>query len=231
MSKIIIEPLQNLNSLKRGELKGIYKQWIYLDNCHYQVSCDYLEKVKFSIEDLNSTFEKDDFSYKDIVFVICLVDWIRESVNCIKKAFKMDILEEFAFSSNEIISDAKDYFVAMRSFIVAHPLETNRHNKFSLDGNYICVDLVPNDSMIIKLTSGHEEAFRYMDYKGMHNGETNSDFYLKTYASDFYSNKFFVHIGFRLEDIVKYARLCIQEIYEMDRYLSTLKLKDFQEGV
>lgn len=231
MSKIIIEPLQNLNSLKRGEHKGIYKGWIYKDEPNHQIACDYLEKVNFSIQDLNVVLKKNTFTYQDVIFIICLVDWIKGSVNCIKKAIKECVLNGFVFSSNKEILVAKDYFIAMRSFVVAHPLETNRHSKFSLDGNYICIDLEQNDNPIVKLISGHEEGFRYLDYSGMHNGNKKCDFYLKAYAHDFYMNKFSVHIGFKLEDIVRCARLGIQEIYEMDRYLSTLKLKDFQKGV
>lgn len=225
MTFLDIEPLRNLNDLKHG----IHKQWIYKDFPSQEIAGDYLQKICFSICDLNKVLSKKSFDYKDIVFIICLVDWIRESVNCIWTLFKKGILDDFSFFSQEALAKAKDYFVAIRSFVVAHPLETNRHDKFSLDGTYICLDLFQDDNPMIEATNDHDEKFRFLDYDGMHEGYAKNDFYLKAYSSKYYQNQFFLLIGFYLEDIVRYARLCVQKIYELDKFLSKLKMKNFKE--
>ena len=36
---------------------------------------------------------------------------------------------------------------------MAHPLGTNRHGKFGLDGDFICVDIMSKTSMITKQLS------------------------------------------------------------------------------
>lgn len=225
MTHLDIEPLRDLNDLKQG----LHKRWIYKDCPSQEIALDYLQKINFSIQDLNQTLSQKQFDYKDIVFIICLVDWIRESVNCILPLFKDGVSDNFSFSSQETLTKAKNYFCAIRSFIVAHPLETTRHKDFSLDGTYICVDLFQNDTSFVLLTTEHSEQYRYLDYAGMHGGYVKTDFYLKAYSSKYYQNQFFLLIGFGLEDIVRYARLCIQKIYELDKYLFKLKMKDFKE--
>lgn len=35
----------------------------------------------------------------------------------------------------------KDFFRAMRSFVSAHPLGTDRHPDYGLDGSLICIDI------------------------------------------------------------------------------------------
>lgn len=225
MTRLDIEPLRDLNDLKHG----IHKRWIYKDCLSQETLGDYLQKINFSIQDLNRTFSQKTFDYKDIVFIICLVDWIRESVNCILPLFKKGVLDDFSFSCQDTIAKVKKYFDAIRSFVVAHPLETNRHEGFSLNGTYICLDLFQGDDSMVALTSNHSEQYRYLDYEGMHEGFAKTDFYLKAYSSKYYQNRFFLLIGFCLEDIVRYARLCIQKTYELDKYLFKLKMKDFKE--
>lgn len=226
MTHLDIEPLRDLNDLKYG----IHKRWIYRDSLSQETLGNYLQKICFSICDLNKTFSQKTFDYKDMVFIICLVDWIRESVNCISSLFKEGILNDFHFSSQETLNKAKKYFVAIRSFVVAHPLETTRHTYFSLDGTYICVDFFQNDVPMVSKNEP-DERFRFIDYDGLHQGYVKTDFYLKVYSSKYYQNKFYLLIGFNLEDIVRYARLCIQKIYELDKYLFKLKIKDFKEVV
>lgn len=225
MTCLDVEPLKDLNDLRHG----FNKRWIYEDYPSQEIAFDYLQKINFSIQDLNQALSQKSFDYKDIVFIICLVDWIRESVRCILPLFKKGVLDEFHFSSQDTIAKVKKYFDAMRSFIVAHPLETDRHEVFSLDGTYICLDLFQGDDSMVALTSSHSEQYRYLDYEGMHGGFVKADFYLKAYSSKYYQNRFFLLIGFSLEDIVRYARLCIQKIYELDKYLFKLKMKDFKE--
>lgn len=225
MTCLNIEFLKNLNDLG----KGIHKHWIYKDFASRQIAGDYLQKMNFSIADLNKTFSKDSFDYKDIVFIICLVDWIGISISKIKGLFKNKIIDHFLFFNQNEFFVSKDYFKAIRSFVVAHPLETNRHNKYSFDGTYICLDLFQNDDPAVKMATGKANDVLYLDYYGLHKGVKECDFYLKTYSSKYYQNQYFLLIGFWLEDIVKYARLCIQEIYELDTFLSKLKMKDFKE--
>ena len=64
----------------------------------------------------------------------------------------------------------KKNFKAIRSFIVAHPLNTDRHTEFGYDGKKECIDIK------LKL-SEVEEAFSDYDRR-------NADFYLSYYDND-----------------------------------------------
>ncbi len=50
----MFEEIKNLNDLN----KGIYKQWIYGSKENYFIVCDYLQKINYSIQDINCELKK-----------------------------------------------------------------------------------------------------------------------------------------------------------------------------
>lgn len=69
----MFEEIKNLNDLN----KGIYKQWIYGSKENYFIVCDYLQKINYSIQDINCELKNEQFKMKEIVYIVVLVDWIK----------------------------------------------------------------------------------------------------------------------------------------------------------
>lgn len=122
--------LKNLN--KTGE--GLHKKWIFSSRLEYDLCCDYLQKLNYSIQDFNIEINsKDKLSVKTIMYLILLTTWIMESCDQIQKIIKPSVKR--GYKSEDELENAKAYMRAIRSFVVAHPLTTDRHSKFWLDGN------------------------------------------------------------------------------------------------
>src|SRR5699024_12809318 len=131
-----MEPLKNLNDLRNG----LYKRWIWRDMESYWRGMDCLQKINYSIQDLNHELDSlSDRPMKEVVFVISLVDWIRDAYNSDYKLLKPDIVASFTYQKEEYFQKAKNYLSAIRSFVVAHPLSTNRHAEYGFDADMICV--------------------------------------------------------------------------------------------
>lgn len=115
----------------------------------------------------------------------------------------------------------------MRSFILAHPMNTTKHKKFGFNGNFICVDLITKGKATLSLISN--EQFFNIDYYGLHRGKNNKHtYYLKSYSNDIDRNKYFKYISFSIEDILNVARVYIDALYELDTYLFKTKKKDIR---
>ena len=74
----IVDKLENLECLKNG----LDKKWIWNNADSFSLSCDYLQKINYCIQDLNSEIGSlSNPSMKEVVFVIVLIDWICEAVD------------------------------------------------------------------------------------------------------------------------------------------------------
>lgn len=119
-----VSELRNLNELNRG----IHKHWIWGSEDKFSLSCDYLQKINYSIQDLNSEIcNLCKPTMKEVVYVIVLVDWICEAVDSIHRILRKEVSCFLNISKEEDIQKAEKYFKAIRSFVVAHPLNTDRH--------------------------------------------------------------------------------------------------------
>ena len=145
-----MDELKNLNEIG----KGIDKQWVWGNKDSYYRSCDYLQKINYCIQDLNREFHNlSDKTMKELVFIIVLVDWICEAYTELPKILRKDIVDKDNYLEKAEVVESLKFFKALRSFVVAHPLGTNRHGKFGLDGDFICVDIMSKTSMITKQLS------------------------------------------------------------------------------
>lgn len=218
--------LQNLDGLKRQKIKGIYKHWIYVSMNDFHYVCDCLQKINYSIQDINGELTNNEFGMKEIVYIISLVDWIKDSYNRILGKIKNEVSQKYVYSKSSELKLAKDYFVAIRSYIVAHPMNTTRHNKFGFDGDFVCIDLKTSDSPLMLLI--RENQFFNVDYYGLHNGKNKKHkYYLLSYSNSMDKNKYFKYISFSIDDILNVARLYIDSIYELYNFLAKLKRKDY----
>lgn len=226
----MIDKIRNLNDLRRGDVRGLYKRWIYKTPNTYHKVCDYLQKINYSIQDLNSEIEcLSKISAKEIIYIISLVDWIIESFNAIMKALKTIIIENYSYTRSSELNKAKAYLKALRSFVVAHPLSTNRHKEFGLDGNFICVDITPSIGPLFVLLNNHLEYFYRLDYEGLKEKtfDETDDFYLRSYSEKDDEMKFSREIGSKISYLYRVAELYIEALYELDDYLSKQKKANF----
>lgn len=222
-----ISEIQNLNDICRRNRYGIYKQWIYKKE-DYMKMCDYMQKINYSIQDLNSTIEDlKEFNGKNVVYIISLVDWIREAFNAIINVINPIIIKDFHFSKQADFKKHTNYFKAIRSFIVAHPLKTDQHEQYGFDGNYICVDIRDNVDLFPLPDRSNEYSVSISGLRNKMLG--NEDFYLFCYSDKDDNMKYFKKIGCRYADIFDTARLYIDKLYELDKYLvKNIKRKDYE---
>lgn len=221
-----LKEIKNLNSINNA----IHKKWIWGSKESYNKSCDYLQKINYSIQDLNEEIKcLSNPEMKDVVFIISLVDWIKEAYSLIEKELINSLANDFAFSNQFELDASKKYFEALRSFVVAHPMNTTRHKEFNFDGDFICVDIqrfVQTRSIFFCNTFN----WYCLDYLGLHKCvEPNiCDMVLHAYSGKADGNEFFQFIGIDFKDIYHVAELYIDKLYELARYLSKKKKKDYE---
>lgn len=121
----------NLGDLN-GIGKGVDKRWIYKDDLACELAHDYLQKINYSMQDINNLLCENGQIEKrtDVIATIVMTDWIVESVRGYKSCLLSNLLDKFCFSRQEDLQKSHSFIKGIRSFIVAHPLDTNRHERF-----------------------------------------------------------------------------------------------------
>ncbi|MEG9429425.1 MAG: hypothetical protein VZQ61_00625 [Christensenellaceae bacterium] len=223
-----IPKIRNIGDIKRDNIEGVFKRWIYPKE-DYSKICDYMQKINYCIQDLNNELDSlQNAGMKEIVFIISLVDWIREAFLAIKNDILEEVIKGYIFSKELEIKKAEKYFLAIRSFVVAHPLTTNRHEDYGFDGDFICVDIRRPDKFLDYFPN--DEPFYYIDYTGLHKGRNKEvDFFLFSYSKKADDMKFYKKISAKFSDIYHVAELYIENLYELDKYLfKNAKYKNYK---
>lgn len=225
----MIDKVRNLNDICYCSRRGIYKRWILNNKSDYQKMCDYLQKINFSIQDLNAEIPHlDEPHMKSIIYVIILVVWIQEAFEKIKELYRQDVMKSFTYNREADLQNAKKYINAIRSFAVAHPLSTSRHPQYGFDGNYICVDIrtFQND-----VTSGFIDSnwIYQLELNGLSaSGNRDCDFYFYVYSEKDDGMRFFRYIGCNFTDIYHVANLYIDKLYSLNNYLKKQKKNNYR---
>ena len=123
---------------------GIWKKWPWKDSDHYELMSDLILKANYSIQDFNSTIGGGFLpNPKDTVYLVALATWIKDAFwqikeNCLRKEIKND----FEFSKQSELDDASKYLQVVRSVVIAHPLNSTRHQDYGFgpEGR-ICIDI------------------------------------------------------------------------------------------
>lgn len=218
-----IKELNNLNEL--NSLNS--KRWIWGSEYNHSITGDYLQKVCVSIMDLNSEIKYlDKPEIKDIVFVITLVCWMCEAKQSIYNKLRDEVKKYLNLKDDEELLKANEYMKALRSFVIAHPLETTRHSKYGMDGDLICVDFRFTDSPVSKIDTNPNN-WMLLDMNGIHENAIDepADFYLLVYSKKIDQMKYQKHIKVRFSDIYHVAELNIDYLYKLDKSLSKLTQK------
>ena len=187
--------------------------------------CDYLQKVNYCIQDFNSTISEGfDQNRKDTVFLIALTDWIIEAVEQVSYRYRDEVLSSFTYSRQAALESSKGYFKALRSFVLAHPLGTNRHKEYGLDGDLICIDIGPAGIATKMMKDGHYR----LTCSGIApiSSQEPTDVILSVYRKTD-GAVYFQHIGFDMRDVRDVAAVQIDYLYELDRYLTKQKQHDY----
>ena len=215
-----VSELKNLNELDRG----IHKHWIWGSEDKFLLSCDYLQKINYSIQDLNAEIRNlHTPTMKEVVYVIVLVDWICEAVDSIHKILRKEVIKFLNINDDTGLEQAMQYFKAIRSFVVAHPLNTDRHKAFGMDGDLICVDI---RTKFIATCSNSTDWF-FLNFDGLQKNTPDalSDFVLYVYSQKMDRMRYFKYIRADFSDLYYVAKLQIERLYALDFKLGKLTKK------
>ena len=186
-----------------------------------------MQKINYSIQDLNSTIDNlKKFDRRNIVYIISLVDWIREAFNAIIDVINPKVISNFRFLKQEELKRHSEYFKAIRSFVVAHPLNTTNHKEYGLDGNFICVDIRDDNGVCLWVKMKDKYV---ITIDGLKKEDSNMDFYLYCYSDKDDNMSHFKNVGCRYSDIYETAKLYIEKLYALDNYLTkNARKKDYE---
>ncbi len=209
-------------SLEYPSIEGFENKLIFQKCNSSHFIMDLIQKIFYTITDLNNEISNlDTPTNKSIIYVITLVDWIMHAVRILIDTVPLDIIKSFSFDKDSYVKQAQRYISAIRSFAVAHPLETNRHKNYGFDGNTICVDIRPNSNLSIM---PNERCF-YIDFTGKHpwSNEYKGDYCFYVYSkNDKYECFYALECSFF--DLYTAAQLFINKLDAVSHYLSQQKI-------
>ena len=212
---------------------GIWKKWPWKDSDHFELMSDLILKAKYSIQDFNSTIGGGFLpNPKDTVYLVALATWIKDAFwqikeNCLRKEIKND----FEFSKQSELDDASKYLQVVRSVVIAHPLNSTRHQDYGFgpEGR-ICIDIRGKSlldsfpkAVIYRITP---KGFSRISCVG------DNDIALMTCrnirsATEQKGKLHFERCCLDMRDIRNSAELYIDALYELDRHLGRIRRKDF----
>lgn len=218
--------ISNLNKL----YGGIDKQWIYSSKFDYSLVCDYLQKINYSIQDLNYEYENiKEAKAKEIIYIIVLSDWIKKSIREIKLSALKKCNFDYQSPNCEELENIRGYIESLRSYVVAHPLNTNKHSKYGLNGDFICVDIrMYNNKPKWVLAYRNEDSF-HIGLNGIEPLKVEGDnvCYLFSYSNSKDEYKYVHWVSFDIEDIYNSVNKLINELYCLNSYLRKKKKRDY----
>lgn len=218
-----IAELRNLNGLNHG----IHKHWIWGNEDNFYLSCDYLQKVNYCVQDLNAEIHNLQVpSMKEVIYVIALVDWICEAVDSLHTILKNEVVDYLNLEDDADCKQVTKYFKAIRSFVVAHPLNTTRHKAYGMDGDLICVDVRNRTSKLTETCSSSNDWF-LLTLNGLKENarDIQSDFILYVYSQRLDKMRYFKYIRANFSDLYYVAESQIKRLYALDSRLKNLTKK------
>lgn len=213
-------------TIRYPNANGILKSWILKDKCSDLIG-DVLQKINYSISDLNEEIKTYTPSAKNVVYQIVLSMWILEGAESLLSIFRDDVVKNFTYD-NQNYDEASKYIKALRSFVVAHPLNTNRHKKYGFDGDFVCTDIYTNKKSALAFVK--EDRLFKIDLEGVNNcnpENCDSDYFLKVYSKRKDNSNFYEIISCSFRDLYSSVNCLIDYIDALDKYLQKTKKRDF----
>ena len=222
-----IEPLKNTDDLGEGK-GGIRKKWPWKDPDHHELMSDLILKANYSIQDFNAAI-KDGFTpnIKDTVFLVALATWIKDAYWQINyTCLKEEIRTKFEFSRQNELTEARNYLEAVRSIVIAHPLNSTRHEGYGFgpEGR-ICID-VRRKSLLDSYPGAVIYRITPKGFEETDSVEDNEIALMTCRRTQTEKGKLhFERCCLDMRDIRNSAQVYIDALYELDRYLGRLRKK------
>lgn len=197
-----------MNNFKYVYFKNLMQTLVSKEE--YQLLGILVQKLNWNIKDINCLADNIE-SVKDIIYLIVLGDWIKEECQSIFDIYRR-YTRKFNYDDTNL-QNANIKFEAIRSFIVAHPLNTNRHKNFGYSGKKKCIDICT------KLPAGAKFLNRF--------DSENADFYI-TYYDDSISYKY-KYEGHMYNEIWECVYYNLDRIKCLEVYLAKIRKKNIQE--
>ena len=215
--------IKDLNGLRRFNHVGLYKQGHCVSFQKYQLVCDYLEKINYSLQDITTELQKTP-SRSSLICIVAYACWIQESITELKKCYKSYVFNNFLFNDTNI-KENTDFLKAIRSFVLAHPFATDRHKKYGFDGTLRCIDIRENGQDVAFTFVKNEDKF-YIDTNGKsaYNNQ-KIDYWLYIYNDNTYKNMFKQYIGISIDTICKIVNDYIDYLYALDKHMSKINIQ------
>lgn len=208
----------NLNNIRMVEPLGLYNKENLIYPKNYQLVCYFLEKINYSLQDIQEESNKAP-NIHSLICLIVFTCWVQESINEIKKCYKPNILKKFSYN-NELLKENDSFLKAIRSFIFAHPLNTNRHKKYGFDGTLRCIDIRPSNKGVGFPTTSMPPK-QYINTKGLTKFDKQPiDYWIFTYNDNYCETTLYQLIGFSTDTIYKIVYDYIDFLYKFDDFLS-----------
>lgn len=182
---------------------GIMQRLLSRPASEFVSSC--IQKLNWNIDDFNYTLSLGEKGRKDVVYLIVLADWISECSVVLHRVYSK-YGREFNYENDDELRKMLQWLKAIRSFVVAHPLCTDRHCEFGYDGSKKAIDI----------WMGVLAGSKCDDSRGR-------DFYIAWCCYDDITYSFEGH-SFR--EIHECVRAIVDELNCFMRYLSKIRLKD-----
>lgn len=223
------------NSWDRASFR---KEWLYLTEEDRHIIHDYLQKACYSITDfyyIYNKYSEDDASYltrEDIIYIVATATWLIEASDFVignKGKIKKEVRKNFEYENLDKIQQYRKYILALRSFIIAHPLDTNRHEFFGFDGDLTSIDIYTKEPF--NPTHKYDNYYHISVTEGFQQKFCEEDIFVSAYSEKLNKNQFFIFIGFSLVDIYDFFKLYIDYFIKFSKYLSKQKRKDYTKGV
>lgn len=225
-----IKPLKSTDGLSDGK-GGIRKKWPWKDPDHYELMSDLILKANYSIQDFNDAI-KDGFTpnIKDTVFLVALATWIKDAYWQINyTCLNEKIRTKFEFSRQNELTEARNYLEAVRSIVIAHPLNSTRHEGYGFgpEGR-ICID-VRRKSFLDSYPGAVIYRITPKGFEKTDSVEDNEIALMTCRRTQTEKGKLhFERCCLDMCDIRNSAQVYIDALYELDRHLGRLRKKDFE---
>lgn len=225
-----ISEIKDFSEIAHYGRVGLLKEWIWKSKSSHKFSCDVMEKMRFCIEDLNKIAKNEEqITMEKLVYCVALIDWLTSGLHLLEKTMYSAILEDFKYEFEDEYETTIAFFRAIRSFVLAHPLETNRHPNYEFDGKIVCSDFRSPDAPLIKASPKKAPRFYYLDTTKQREftDSDNPDFYLLVHRkeADDYTLRY---IGCNLSLIFNVAHITVHRIYALDGFLKTVTQKKYK---
>lgn len=172
-------------------------------------SQNYLEQMSHVCDDVDKLLKKSKLNKQDILALVLYTSWSFEAVEQIK--VELNKTFNLTLDTSDKYKELDKFNKAIRSFVIAHPLNTTHgeHNFLNLNGQYVCLDVyLTFPKLIIKapikyftfteLKDTYEENKQYVYFKVYNTCKNNEN---PTYQKYF---------GLCIDDLITCIKVCLE---------------------